>query len=219
MTFYNDRGQPYQEDVPIAQPEPPKLSTTTIVGLDLGQRADFTALAGVERQQLGDAPAEYRVRRLRRWREIPYTAIRDELVERLPAWGLGADDRLVLDETGVGVAVADMIREAKLPVGVTPVTITAGSEATRVGQSWHVPKRDLVSTVAVLLEQRRIQVADGLPESATLRSELGTFRTKISPAGYDTYGAWREGEHDDLVLAVALAVWFGERPARPIYFW
>ncbi len=28
---------------------------------------------------------------------------------------------------------------------------------------------------------------------------------------HDSYGAWREGTHDDLVLAVALALWAGER--------
>ena len=34
---------------------------------------------------------------------------------------------------------------------------------------------------------------------------------KIDPiTAHDSYGAWREGQHDDLVLAVALAVWFAE---------
>ncbi len=48
--------------------------------------------------------------------------------------------------------------------------------------------------MAVLLEQRRLEVAEGLPESAVLTAELGTFRTKISPAGYGSYGAWRLGD-------------------------
>ena len=32
---------------------------------------------------------------------------------------------------------------------------------------------------------------------------------------HDSYGAWREGQHDDLVLALALALWAGvnTRPA------
>jgi hypothetical protein len=33
------------------------------------------------------------------------------------------------------------------------------------------------------------------------------MRVKISTAGHDSYSA-REGAHDDLVLAVAMAVWF-----------
>ena len=222
ITFYNDRGQPYQEDLPgtASEQAAPKIKTQTIVGLDLGQRADFTALAGVERRQVGDQPAGYAVRRLRRWREVPYTTIRDQLAERLPAWGLTVQDRLVVDGTGVGVAVVDIFREAKLPITLADITITAGFTPSRLPGGWHVPKRELVAVVAVLLEQRRIQVAEGLPESITLKSELGNFRTKITAAGNDTYGAWREAEHDDLVLAVALACWYGEHGGgTPAYVW
>lgn len=221
ITFYNERGQPYQEDLPGAEVQSePKIQEQTIIGLDLGQRQDFTALAYVERRKVDDQPATYAVRRLRRWREVPYTTIRDELAERLTVWRLASTDELVLDETGVGVAVVDMFKEAKLPTGCTPVTITGGSQASRVYPGWHVPKRDLVSTIAVLLEQRRIQIADGLPESITLKSELGNFRTKITAAGNDTYGAWREADHDDLVLAVALACWYGEHGGGiPCYFY
>jgi hypothetical protein len=47
------------------------------------------------------------------------------------------------------------------------------------------------------------------------------FRVKIDPlTAHDSYGAWREGQHDDLVLAVALAVWFAEHGGgRPNLSW
>ena len=45
--------------------------------------------------------------------------------------------------------------------------------------------------------------------------ELLSFQVKISVSGHDTYGAWREGTHDDLVLATALAVWVGEKKVLP----
>jgi hypothetical protein len=35
-------------------------------------------------------------------------------------------------------------------------------------------------------------------------------KINISTA-HDSYEAWREGDHDDLVLSVALARWAGER--------
>ena len=38
--------------------------------------------------------------------------------------------------------------------------------------------------------------------------ELQAFRVTLTARGRDTYAA-RSGEHDDLVLAVALAVWGG----------
>ena len=76
---------------------------------------------------------------------------------------------------------------------------------------WQVPKKDLVSTLQVLLQSRRIKVAPSLPESQTLVQELMSFRAKATLASNDTLDAWREGPHDDLVLAVAIAAWQSER--------
>lgn len=43
-----------------------------------------------------------------------------------------------------------------------------------------------------------------------LSGELQNFKVKINPeTAHDSYGAWREGQHDDLVLAVALGLWVG----------
>src|SRR5687767_6312437 len=75
---------------------------------------------------------------------------------------------------------------------------------------WHVPKRDLVSNLQVLLQSERLKIAGDLPEAAALLRELRSFRVTISTAGNDTYAAWRENDHDDMVLAVALACWQGE---------
>jgi hypothetical protein len=58
------------------------------------------------------------------------------------------------------------------------------------------------------------------PIVGALVGELDNFKAKINPAtGHDSYGAgadWREGNHDDLVLSIALAVWYGQEinPAR-----
>jgi len=40
-----------------------------------------------------------------------------------------------------------------------------------------------------------------------LRKEMAEMEVRVSAAGTEQFGAWREGEHDDLVLAVALACW------------
>jgi len=37
------------------------------------------------------------------------------------------------------------------------------------------------------------------------------FRYKITQASNLTYESWREGAHDDLVLALSLAVWEAEK--------
>jgi hypothetical protein len=42
----------------------------------------------------------------------------------------------------------------------------------------------------------------------TLRKELLSFRRKIDlRTAHDSYEHWRESDHDDLVLAAALACW------------
>jgi hypothetical protein len=46
-------------------------------------------------------------------------------------------------------------------------------------------------------------------------AELTGFQLKVDlRSGHDTYEAWREGIHDDLVLAVAIAAWYAEREAE-----
>ncbi|MEJ7863244.1 MAG: hypothetical protein WKF90_16565 [Pyrinomonadaceae bacterium] len=60
--------------------------------------------------------------------------------------------------------------------------------------------------VQLYLQSRRLKIASQLPEADTLTRKLQNFRVKITDAANDTYGAWREGTHDDLVLAAALAL-------------
>lgn len=116
---------------------------------------------------------------------------------------------LAVDATGVGVAVTDMLRKAGLYFD--SVTITSGEKENHEGSYWRVPKRDLTSACQVLLQQRRLRIAASLPEAKTLTQELLSFRYKITQASNLTYEAWREGAHDDLVLALSLAVWEAEK--------
>jgi hypothetical protein len=188
-----------------------------VVGLDLGQSADYTALAVdhiTHRPDL-DRPGKWcrihNIRHLQRWQlRTSYMDIADDLgklLRHLPGAALAAD------KTGVGGACIDIFRSAKLPCRLVPVLITGGHQTTRDGNEWHVPKKELVSAVQSALQQRRFSWSD-LPLTKVLRKEMETFRVKVSAAtGNETFEAWRERDHDDLVLAVALAVWYGERGA------
>lgn len=141
----------------------------------------------------------------------PYPAIVDRVERLLSTDPLrGRPTYLIVDATGVGAPVVDLFRARGLePIAVT---ITGGTTVNRADYgALHVPKRDLISTVAVLLEQRRLAIAASLPEAATLVKELAGFQRRVSKAGNDQYEAsWREAPHDDLVLAVALAAWYRE---------
>ena len=175
-----------------------------VVGVDLGQTADYTAITILEERE----ESSYDVRYLERLRNTPYPAIvrrLDHLVERLPE-----KPSMAVDATGVGRPVIDMIKDANLPADLYAITLTGGDTVTQEGMERHVPKRDVASTIAVLLQTGRLRIARGLRESETLLRELLNFRVKISLSGHDSYEAWREQEHDDLVLAVGLAAWLFE---------
>ncbi len=60
-------------------------------------------------------------------------------------------------------------------------------------------------------------IAERLPLARTLTQELADFEVKISPSGHDTYSA-RSGQHDDLVLAVAIVAWRGEAGGKTRLF-
>ena len=70
-----------------------------------------------------------------------------------------------------------------------------------------MPKRDLVGVVQVLLQSERLKIARSLPEAQALTQELLSFEAKVTTAANDVYGTWRERQHDDLVLGLALALW------------
>ena len=187
------------------------------VGLDLGQASDYTALCVVAVSRAwGGTERRYAVQHLERpTLGTPYPAIVARTVQLCADRRLHAVRRptLAVDQTGVGRPVVDMLRAAAPAAELLACTITGGQAVTQAG--WgevHVPKRDLASVLAVLLQSKRLTVARALPEAATLVKELLGFKVKISTAGHDTYEAWREGVHDDLVLAVALACWASERP-------
>src|SRR5262249_55471850 len=99
-----------------------------------------------------------------------------------------------------------------------PALITAGHAVTAGDDgSWHVAKKELVSGLQVLLQTRRLQIARALPEADLLVKELQNFRVKVTVAANGVFEAWREGQHDDLVLATALACWWAEQFGYPSY--
>jgi hypothetical protein len=111
-----------------------------------------------------------------------------------------------LNETGVGRAVGDIFEVA----GLRPnrVTITADLEATRHGgRSWHVAKGILISNLEARMHTGELRVAPDIAERGAFADEMQDFQRKVTAAGRATWAA-REGAHDDLVLAVAIAVWF-----------
>ena len=192
-----------------------------VIGVDLGQSHDHTAIAVDEvTQDMGATRLERKhhlvhLERLPLGTPYPIVVARvNEVfkISRTSEWPV----KIVVDQTGVGQAVVDLLRPG-LPV--VPVTITAGDTETVVDGAFRVPKRNLVSSLQVLLQSGQLQIAAGLADASVLVDELLAFKIHVNIRGHDSYGndvgLWRENPHDDLVLATALACWWGRRPVIP----
>jgi hypothetical protein len=192
-----------------------------VIGLDLGRVQDYTAISIVEKgiALLGKwDPVWFReetqmymaVRYLERVpRGTPYPDVVDRLdvilknfpEEEKPSY-------IVVDSTGVGAPVVDMMKKAGLKTQIIPVTITGGLSVSSSGSTYYVPKRDIITNLQMLLQMGVLKLAAEMDELDALKEEMGKMEVRISPAGNEQYACWREGAHDDLVLSVGLAAWW-----------
>lgn len=194
------------------------------VGLDLGQQNDYTAICIVERIIPEGEPGAEMVlpcRHLDRFRHVPYPDVVDRvlaLLEREPL--KGSHTELVVDCTGVGDAVGDLFRRRGR--SFRPVKIHGGDTERRSEDGvYRVPKRNLISDLLVAFQNDQFKTVSSLEHAETLLNELVNFKQKINIAtGHESFEAWREGIHDDLVLAASLAVWGGLKyyPTPALYF-
>ncbi len=197
----------------------PVLDPEHFCGLDLGKRTDPSALVVLRKDWKPDPAAgmlaHYTLGYLHRWPlGTSYPAIVADVAKVVRTPPLKRPT-LVVDQTGVGGAVVDLLEDADLEADVRAVIITGGHGATQgKGGTTNVPKSELASVLRALLPSHRLQVAD-VPGRSILVHELDTFSVKITAAGSETFEALRERDHDDLVLAVALAAWWAERSCWP----
>jgi hypothetical protein len=212
----------WEADTSLPPDPPPQTEIEYTIGLDLGKLQDYSALCVVERTAPPEGEPTYAVRHLRRWPlGTAYTTIAADVSATAYRPALGRP-RIAADATGVGQAVMEMVGGAlRAEAGdgrgaeLCPVLITGGQAVTRgPNLTWHVAKVQLVSVLQALLSSRRLKIATGLPEAEVLIGELQAYKTKVTGAGNETFGAWRERDHDDLVLAVALALWLADNAPR-----
>jgi hypothetical protein len=181
------------------------------VGLDLGQAVDPSALAVVERMP-GAQGGRYDIRELFRFpRHTPYPEIIDHvqaLINTPPLW---AHTPVIVDATGVGAPVMDMLRaagvlaEAVILHGGETVTFGSGSGMHRFPKTW------LATLTRGLLESKRLRIAKSLTEARHLVTELCTFTTTIKRSGQLAVEAGRDEGHADLAIAMMLAVAYAEQ--------
>ena len=191
-------------------------------GLDLGQSRDHTGFAVVDRvERRGEwdprmfAHQKMAPLRLRYLERVPLGTPYPDVVERVRdvtnQVALNGRGELLVDATGVGRPVVDLLRRAHLKCWITPVVVTGGLATTHANDYVHVPKRDLIIGLQVAMQTGALQIAAGLAHEKTLMKEMADMRVAVSSSGNEQFGAWRQGSHDDLVFAVALACWGAKR--------
>lgn len=118
---------------------------------------------------------------------------------------------LIVDATGVGRAVVDIFRSAGLR-DLEAVQITGGKGKSHTGRrEWNIAKVEVVGAAQAALSSGALRIGKGLPYADILMKELRDYRVKVTQSAHEIFEA-RQGAHDDLVLAMCLALWFaGDR--------
>jgi hypothetical protein len=174
------------------------------VCVDLGLRRDHSAIVIVERN--GDQILVRNVERIALGTPYERVVARVREIARSPR--LAGRCSVIVDGSGVGVGVVEMLRKADLGCAMTAVTITGGS-VTRAGSGAgyvNVPKFELMSGLDLALQRSELKIARNMKEVAALTREL--FSVRVNANG--SMGA-EGGEHDDIVMAVALGCWAAKR--------
>ena len=157
--------------------EPPKSGGRYVVGCDLAKHEDFTVLC-----VLDDSG---RLVGFDRFSQLDWVFQSKRIISLCQQYN---NARLLIDSTGVGDPIYDMLRRSGLSVEGYKFT--------------NASKKDLIENLSIQIENKTISY----PDIPVLLSELGLYGYKISQAGVTTYNA-PEGYHDDTVIALALASW------------
>jgi hypothetical protein len=193
-----------------------------ILGVDLGQSHDYTALCVLNHRIVptddwiqNDVAQIWKQKANEffdvRWLErLPlgtsYVDVVQHVSNLLARPPLNAGAKLVIDESGVGRPVGDLLDVAGLKP--TRVTITSGLETTRHGPySFHVSKAQLISGLDARLHTGELKIAAAISEAGNLADELKNFERHVTASGRNSWSARGTG-NDDLVLSVAISLWF-----------
>lgn len=193
------------------------LSRETVrVGVDIGQSVDPTAIVVTRKMTAPDMPATYQTHSLERLPlQMSFVAQADRIAEvvaglktmsteRTAKGQQGYSVELVVDATGIGRVLIDLLRERRLaPIAVT---IVAGDKSVeRIDKGISIGKYKLIGDLKLLMEQRRMRLPE-TEEAYICAKELQNYHEKQNDqTGYIRYDA-RSGSHDDLLFALGLSV-------------
>ncbi len=186
-----------------------------IVSLSLGTVAEPSAVVVIEpRTEFWRQPDQNRRRdhenhfdaiwleRFPAGRPIPAVVAR--VSELMSGERLAKRGHLLLDISSTGAAPVRVFEGHGLWPDTFDLTNTGSNESS--GGVRRVPLRDVVGAAQVVLQTNRLKVASALELASTLVGDLQSFDPKPIARGLDLRG----GRNADLVLALAVALWWAD---------
>ena len=179
-------------------------------GVDIGRDRDPSVIALVERIELthvqgNRASTEYKYV-LTFLESIPLETPYPQVVQRfkdalrrLLINARKAHPTVCVDATGVGAPLIDDFHKLRSDCRTIPVIITSGNAMTERKDGTHcIPRHELLMAVHMLVENGELRIPASLPNRDAL------FREMLNLARDG--GQHSASEHDDLVMALALAL-------------
>ncbi len=191
-----------------------------VIGLDVGRAVDFSALCVLSRWYRLLPPdaipnpegvqAMYTIIEAYRFPlQTEYDRITEAVANIWERPSISTNRRIcVVDHTGVGAPVVEMIR--KRHVNTIGINITGGNAVTKSDErTFNIPKATLVTTLVQYFQSGRIKIAIDEPEAEELSRQLESFGYRIDRlTGHTSYESLEGKVHDDMVISVALALYW-----------
>lgn len=177
--FLEGEGNVFHQvkSIATAEPHAPVVGHQYVVGLDLAQVKDYTAVVVVDRATNAQVYQD-------RFRTLDYVYQVKKIKEVVNHFN-GA--LVVMDSTGVGRPIHNFLNREG--IAIIPYAFTSNS------------KRNLIEKLALWIDHRKIKI---LPNKDMI-DELESFGYTLTPQGNVHYEG--QSSHDDLVCALSLAVW------------
>ena len=169
---------------------PDRLGHHYCLGVDLAKHSDFTVIAVIDMDATKGGVVTPHLCGFQRLNTLDWSLQLDLIAQTSALYG---NAPVLVDSTGIGDPIHDFLRAKGVPV--FPYLL--------VGQR----KVQLIQNLSVTLQTKAVS----FPKIPVLIQELQQYQYTISPSGGFTYSA-PDGEHDDTVIALALATWASQHP-------
>jgi hypothetical protein len=144
----------------------------------------------------------------------PYPSIAARIIDILRHLPHG-QTTVIVDRTGAHAAYDMLIEKGLWPIGMT---ISGSDSINWNGRYVTVPKMRLLTGLLSICYRNELEIGKSLRDYTELRRQLQNIGTMATDSG--TGETWRARRgHDDLVIAVSMAVWYLENPGPNMGIW